>query len=161
MSRNQSIYAVMVVIAVMVVAFFVGSLTVSAATITVNSNNGNDDGGVDGECNFGEAVVSINTGGDYGDCVADVTNLNDCKKLINHTIKKWGSLDVLVCNVGSGKSVLPGNESYSEWKKIFDLNFFATTNIIENAKKYLKSNGLSILSIILVQIEFLRSEALQ
>jgi len=74
-------------------------------------------------------------------CVADVTNQSDCKKLINHTIKKWGSLDVLVCNVGSGKSVLPGNESYSEWKKIFDLNFFATTNIIENAKKYLKSNG--------------------
>lgn len=74
-------------------------------------------------------------------CVADVTNLNDCKKLINHTMNRWGKLDILVCNVGSGKSVSPGNESHSEWKKIFDLNFFATTNIIENAKKYLKPNA--------------------
>ena len=89
MSRNQSIYAVMVVIAVMVVAFFVGSLTVSAATITVNSNNGNDDGGVDGECNFGEAVVSINTGGDYGDCVADVTN-------------PYGTSDTVEFSIGGG-----------------------------------------------------------
>ncbi len=74
--------------------------------------------------------------------VADVTNSSDCKKLINHTIKKWGKLDILVCNVGSGRSVLPGNETYREWKKIFDLNFFATTNVIETAKKSLtKSRG--------------------
>lgn len=75
-------------------------------------------------------------------CVADVTNPISCNKLINHTIKKWGKLDILVCNVGSGTSVLPGNETYSEWKRIFNLNFFATTNVIEAAKKYLaKSNG--------------------
>jgi len=74
--------------------------------------------------------------------VADVTNSDDCKKLIDHTIKKWGKLDILVCNVGSGRSVSPGNETSKEWKKIFDLNFFATTNIIETAKNHLiKSCG--------------------
>ena len=69
-------------------------------------------------------------------------NSDEFKKLINHTIKKWGKLDILVCNVGSGRSVLPGNETFKEWKRIFDSNFFATTNIIETAKNHLtKSCG--------------------
>ena len=40
-------------------------------------------------------------------CAADVTSVDDCNTLIKETINKWGSIDILVCNVGSGTSVKP------------------------------------------------------
>ncbi len=75
-------------------------------------------------------------------CKADVTNSDDSKKLINNAIDHWGSIDILVCNVGNGSSVLPGNENHNEWQKTFQENFFSATNVIEstlNAKTTLTS----------------------
>ena len=80
-------------------------------------------------------------------CVADVIDLNQCKKLVEHAKKKWGKLDILVCNVGDGRSVPPGNENISEWKRIFDLNLFATTNMVEESKKLLSKSSGSIICI--------------
>lgn len=79
--------------------------------------------------------------------VADVTNPNDCKSLIKHTIETWGKLDILVCNVGCGSSVPPGHETVSEWKRIFDINFFSTTNMIAAAESELRKTNGSILCI--------------
>ena len=75
-------------------------------------------------------------------CVADVTNPKSCEKLVSHVIKKWKKLDILICNVGNGSSVPPGSETYSEWKRMLDINLFSATNMIEASKKYLeKTNG--------------------
>jgi len=70
--------------------------------------------------------------------VADVTNPKECRDLVNYVIKKYGKLDILICNVGNGKSVPPGMETDSEWKKMLDLNFFSATNIIYAAMDSLK-----------------------
>jgi len=80
-------------------------------------------------------------------CVADVTKISNCKKLVSHTKKKWGKLDILICNVGNGKSVPPGNEKTSDWERIFGLNFFATTNMIEESKTLLSKSSGSIVCI--------------
>ena len=40
---------------------------------------------------------------------ADVTKKNECEKLVKQTIKKFGKIDILICNVGSGKSVISGH----------------------------------------------------
>ena len=53
----------------------------------------------------------------------DVTNRKSAKKVIDKTAKNLGSIDILVCNVGSGKSEKTGEESYDEWEKIFNANF--------------------------------------
>ena len=45
---------------------------------------------------------------------ADVTKKNECEKLVKQTIKKFGKIDILICNVGSGKSVISGHETQSE-----------------------------------------------
>jgi len=75
-------------------------------------------------------------------CVADVTQINSCKKLISHTIKNWKKLDILICNVGNGSSSPSGSETISEWKRMFDLNFFSSVNMIHASKKFLeKTNG--------------------
>ncbi len=72
----------------------------------------------------------------------DVSQTSECNIIIKEIIDRFGKLDALVCNVGSGKSVPPGNENYEEWKKSFDINFFSATNIIEASKSHLaKSKG--------------------
>ena len=74
--------------------------------------------------------------------VADMTHFSDVKRLVASVLKKFGKLDALVCNVGCGKSVEPGNEIFSEWKKSFNTNFFSATNVIEETKESLvKSKG--------------------
>lgn len=78
-------------------------------------------------------------------CVADVRNIKSCKKLVSHTIKKWKNLDILVCNVGNGNSALPGNETISDWNRMFNMNFYSAINMIQTSKKLLeKTNGCII-----------------
>ena len=49
-------------------------------------------------------------------------------------------IDILICNVGSGSSVPPGHETYEEFQRVFDLNFFASFNIINS---FLRSDVFS------------------
>ena len=53
----------------------------------------------------------------------DVSEKDISNKIVNDIIKIYGRLDVLVCNVGNGKSVKPNNETIYEWKKSFQENF--------------------------------------
>jgi len=64
-------------------------------------------------------------------CESDVTNPHDCQKLVKDSIEHWGSIDILVCNVGNGSSVKPGNENFEEWNRVLQNNFFSATNVIE------------------------------
>jgi 3-oxoacyl-[acyl-carrier protein] reductase len=80
-------------------------------------------------------------------CAADVTNPVECTKLIKETIDKWGSIDILVCNVGDGFSVKPGNENFEEWKRMFANNFYSSVNVIDAAKNELSKTHGSIVCI--------------
>lgn len=85
----------------------------------------------------------------------DVTSKRESKKLIEHTISQWGKLDILVCNVGCGRSVPPGKETSSEWEKMFSVNFFSATNLIEESIEYLKkTNGVIVCISSIAGIEF-------
>ncbi|MEM7065949.1 MAG: SDR family NAD(P)-dependent oxidoreductase [Cyanobacteria bacterium P01_B01_bin.77] len=74
--------------------------------------------------------------------VADVTQPDACRKLVHSVVDRWGGLDILVCNVGSGASVPPGQETSNEWQRVFDLNLFSTTNMVEVARSVLQPNGV-------------------
>tara|TARA_B100000579_G_C22823318_1_gene851755 strand:+ start:862 stop:1620 length:759 start_codon:yes stop_codon:yes gene_type:complete len=72
----------------------------------------------------------------------DVSKTDDAVKIASFISQKFNQLDVLICNVGSGKSVPQGEENYEEWQKTFSKNFFSTTNIVEATKHLLeKSKG--------------------
>lgn len=45
--------------------------------------------------------------------------------------QKLERLDVLVCNVGSGRSVPPGQETAEEWDRVLRLNLASTTNAVQ------------------------------
>jgi 3-oxoacyl-[acyl-carrier protein] reductase len=79
--------------------------------------------------------------------VADVTKPLECQKLVKKIIRLYGSLDILVCNVGDGKSVPPGKETSKEWQKMFELNLQSATNVIEASKKELSKTRGSIVCI--------------
>jgi 3-oxoacyl-[acyl-carrier protein] reductase len=65
---------------------------------------------------------------------ADVTDPESCRDLVAKAEQHFGPIDVLVCNVGSGRSVSPGRENPDEWRRMLDLNFASATNMVEAAR---------------------------
>ena len=61
---------------------------------------------------------------------ADVRSPDDCQCLVEAVVAEYGRLDILVCNVGSGVSVPPGQETPEEWQRILDLNLHTTTQMV-------------------------------
>ena len=64
---------------------------------------------------------------------ADVSDSAACRSLVESVIARFGRLDILVCNVGSGRSVPPGEENAQEWQRVFSLNLLTATNMVEAA----------------------------
>ena len=79
--------------------------------------------------------------------MADVTQPKECRHLVAQVTERWKKLDILVCNVGSGASVPPGEETPAEWQRLIDLNLFATTNMVEAARVFLQQSRGSVLCI--------------
>lgn len=62
--------------------------------------------------------------------VADVRDPAECRRLVSEVLQRHGRLDVLVCNVGSGASVPPGQETPEEWRRVLDVNLHASTQMV-------------------------------
>jgi NAD(P)-dependent dehydrogenase (short-subunit alcohol dehydrogenase family) len=72
--------------------------------------------------------------------VGDVSNATEANQVVRGVSKAFGGLDILVCNVGSGSSVAPGEETNEEWQRVFALNLWSTTNVVEAAKNLLETS---------------------
>jgi 3-oxoacyl-[acyl-carrier protein] reductase len=68
---------------------------------------------------------------------ADVTDPDQCRELADAVVQQFGRIDVLVCNVGSGASVPPGQETHDEWRRMIDLNLLSAANTVAAARRYL------------------------
>jgi 3-oxoacyl-[acyl-carrier protein] reductase len=77
----------------------------------------------------------------------DVTDSTEANRVVSETISSFGKLDVLVCNVGSGKSVAPGEETPEEWQRVFGLNLWSSTNTVEAARDALEVSKGAIVCI--------------
>lgn len=69
--------------------------------------------------------------------VGDVTQPAEAQQIVAEVLSTFGRLDILVCNVGSSRSVPPGNETADEWQRIFALNLWSTINTVEAARSAL------------------------
>lgn len=77
--------------------------------------------------------------------VGDVSQTAEAGRILGAAVDALGGIDILVCNVGTGRSVPPGDETYDEWQRIFSLNLWSTTNMIEAARPALaKSKGVIV-----------------
>lgn len=77
----------------------------------------------------------------------DVSNKKDAERVAKKAQSLLGGLDIVICNVGNGRSVLPGNEFPEEWQRMFALNFWSATNIVESTLDYLQDSKGVILCI--------------
>lgn len=73
--------------------------------------------------------------------VADVRDPAECQRLVCEVLQRHGRLDVLVCNVGSGASVPPGQETPEEWRRVLDVNLHASTQMVWAATEALAAAG--------------------
>jgi 3-oxoacyl-[acyl-carrier protein] reductase len=79
--------------------------------------------------------------------LGDVTEPAIARDLVLQAVNAFGCLDILVCNVGSGRSVAPGEESFEEWNRILTANFLSATNVIEASRAALVASKGSIVCI--------------
>jgi 3-oxoacyl-[acyl-carrier protein] reductase len=80
-------------------------------------------------------------GGDAFFVQADVSNPKDVKKLFEETIKKYGTVDILINNAGDtkGKDFLESKKE--DWLYDFNNNFFGTVLCSQEAAKIMLKRG--------------------
>jgi 3-oxoacyl-[acyl-carrier protein] reductase len=77
----------------------------------------------------------------------DVSIPQEAQRIVGEVKAAFGRIDFLVCNVGSGGSVPPGQESYNEWQRVFAVNLWSATNMVEAASGALAETQGSIVCI--------------
>ncbi|MBO6538829.1 MAG: SDR family oxidoreductase [Rhizobiaceae bacterium] len=77
----------------------------------------------------------------------DVTDPAVASGVVEAAAGRLGGLDVLVTNVGSGRSVPPGQETPEEWQRVFAINLFSATTLVGAATPHLAKQGGSIVCI--------------
>lgn len=85
--------------------------------------------------------------GDAEALAGDVQDAAQCRKMADALAARHRRLDVLVCNVGSGRSVPPGKETVAEWERVIRVNLFAATNAVQAFRPLLAEARGSIVCI--------------
>lgn len=72
---------------------------------------------------------------------ADLVDPDACQRLIEAVEARFGRLDVLVTNAGSGASAPPGQETPQAWRSALDVNFLTAVNLIGAARPLIARGG--------------------
>ena len=81
---------------------------------------------------------------------ADVTIESESRMLVERVVEKFGRLNLLVCNVGSGKMLSNEISNSDLWNHFISINLNSTTNLVNSALASLvetKGNVVAISSI--------------
>lgn len=85
------------------------------------------------------------------ECLAvqgDVSNFEDCEKLVKQVIEKFGKIDVLVNNAGITKDMLLMRMKKEDFEQVIDINLIGTFNVTKNVLSYmLKARSGRIINI--------------
>ena len=72
----------------------------------------------------------------------DLTNENEAALVVQQAADLLHGLDILICNVGTGKSSSSDRDSLHEWRRMIDMNLMSTIYTVHHSKGYLtKSKG--------------------
>lgn len=94
-----------------------------------------------------ELVVASNSDGKAIAICGDVSKPDQASEVIKQTLEAFDKLDILICNVGNGRSVPPGAETHAEWLRVFEQNLWTTTNMVEGSKEALAQTQGAIVCI--------------
>ncbi|MBN1118239.1 MAG: SDR family oxidoreductase [Bacteroidales bacterium] len=85
-----------------------------------------------------------------GKCIyikTDVTIEEDCKRLVDETIKKYGRIDILINNAGISMRALLKDVKIEVLKKVMDVNFWGTVYCTKFALPYIQESKGTIVGI--------------
>jgi short-subunit dehydrogenase len=89
----------------------------------------------------------IELGAEVLSVAADVSKEEDCKRIIDETIAKFGSIDILICNAGISMRALFDDLDLNVMKSLMDVNFWGTVYCAKYALPYLLKSKGSIVGI--------------
>jgi len=78
---------------------------------------------------------------------ADVSKPGGAVETADKLKSAWGCLDILICNVGDGRSLPPGQETPDEWQRMLSINLLAATNLISACQPLFPESGGAIVCI--------------
>jgi 3-oxoacyl-[acyl-carrier protein] reductase len=85
-----------------------------------------------------EVVKEIKAlGGKADGCAGDVTKLEDCQKVMDKAVEKFGKIDILVNNAGLTRDALIHKMTDDQWDICLDISLKGTFNCIKAASKYM------------------------
>ncbi len=89
----------------------------------------------------------IDQGGEavYKKC--DVSDLDDCKSLIECAVEAYGGVDILICNAGLSMRALFDDVDLEVLHKLMDVNFWGCVNCVKWALPYIQESKGSIVGV--------------
>lgn len=79
--------------------------------------------------------------------IADVTNLAECKSLVESVLSEFGQIDALICNTGSGVDTGDELSKMQRWDHFLRINLNSASNLISAALNALKESKGSVTAI--------------
>ncbi|HNT93544.1 MAG: SDR family oxidoreductase [Bacteroidales bacterium] len=80
-------------------------------------------------------------------CVTDVSKEEDCRRLIEKTVERFGTVHILINNAGISMRALFDDVEISVLKRLMDVNFWGTVYCTKYALPYLVANRGSIVGV--------------
>lgn len=87
------------------------------------------------------------TGGTAEYCATDVTREQECRELVEATVRAFGGVDVLVCNAGLSMRALFDEVDLAVLHRLMDVNFWGTVYCTKYALPYLQRAKGSLVGI--------------
>lgn len=72
---------------------------------------------------------------------ADIENFNECEKLTDSVIEKYGHIDILVNNAGITKDSCFKKMTPEQWQKVLDANLTSVFNMTRNVLPFMLDNN--------------------
>lgn len=90
----------------------------------------------------------IKAAGGHVECVAcDVVKEEDCRRLIECAVERFGGVDVMICNAGLSMRALFDDCDLSVLHRLMDVNFWGTVNCTKYALPWLQKSRGSLVGI--------------
>ncbi len=89
-----------------------------------------------------EVVQKIRAAGGKAEaCAGDVTKPEDCQRMMDMAVEKFGKIDILVNNAGLTRDALIHKMTDAQWDLCININLKGTFNCIRAASKYMMKEG--------------------
>lgn len=86
-------------------------------------------------------------GGEAAYATTDVVDADDCRRLIDTAVERFGGIDVMICNAGLSMRALFDDCDLSVLHRLMDVNFWGTVNCTKYALPYLQRSKGSLVGI--------------